>query len=209
MTHKYPAVIGLNGPPESGKTRYLLKYLLQVIPDAVPIFPSAVLYSMMQADGIAPRGMPYHDFKLRSDSRQRLIDASNDYRLHDPRIYERQIVASSTYLESRVVIIDNVGHVPDEMAFYDRHATDSLLLRVDSPYNELEPLKSRSRRLKTQWPNDSRTPIEHHTMLTAYDSQQMILLLQWLGRPLSPEEAGPYYGIKSSWTRYLAAGESP
>lgn len=207
MTQQYPAVIALNGPPQSGKTKYVLKYLLQTIPDAVPIYPSLVLYEMMQADGLAPRLMEYHEFKRLPGARERLIAASDNYRAVDPHVYERRIVASRKYLDSRVVIIDNVGHVADEMQFYDRHARDSLLLRVDTPFSELEPLKSRARRLKTQWPGDSRTQLEHHTMLTAYDSQQMILLLQWLSQPLTREEAGPYYGIQTSWTRYCAACE--
>lgn len=204
---KYPAVIGLNGPPHSGKT-HLTKFLVSVIPSARVLFPSVILYTMMQEDGLAPSKVPYHEFKKRQDSRGRLIEASHRYRWSNPNVFERRIVESPEYCNASVVIIDNVGHVPDEMQFYDRHSTAAILLRLDTPFQEIEPLKSRARRLKAAWQDDSRTPLEHHTMLTAYDSQQMILLLQWLSGPLTREEAGPYYGIKSFWTRYFAAGES-
>jgi len=207
MNQRLPAVIGLNGPPHSGKTP-LGKLLQQRIPDAVIVQPSLVLYEMMQEEGVAPCNMLYHDYKRRPDSREQLIRKSREYRARDLHVYEKRIVDSIEYREARVVIIDNVGHIADEMEFYDNHASVSMLLRLDTPVQELEPLKSRRRRLRTCWEGDSRTPLEHHTMLTAYDLHQMILLLQWLGRPLTPEEAGPYYGIHSIWTRYFAAGES-
>ncbi len=207
MNHSHPAVIGLNGPPHSGKT-HLVNYLLSVIPNAVAMYPNLELYAMMQADGLVPKAMLYHDYKRLPGSRDALIQASRVYRLRDPHVYERRVVESETYRHASVVIIDNVGHVAGEMSYYDEHSVASLLLRIDTPFQELEPLKSRRRRLRTQWEGDSRTPLEHHTMLTAYDSQQMILLLQWLGRPLTREEAGPYYGIQSIWTRYFAPRES-
>jgi hypothetical protein len=204
----YPAVLALNGPPHSGKT-HITKFLVSVLPHARVIYPSHVLYETMQHDGYVPPKVKYEVFKRQPESRQRLIDCSEYYRIRDPNIWERKIVESSEYLTADVVIIDNVGHVNDEMRFYERHSRASILLRIDTPYQEIEPLKSRARRLKTPWQDDSRTPLEHHTMLTAYDSLQMTLLLQWLTGPLTREEAGPYNGIKSLWNdRFAARRES-
>lgn len=205
MLQKQPSVVALNGPPHSGKT-FIIKLLQELIPDAVVVYPSQVLYEMMQEDGLAPATMKYHDYKKLPDSRDRLILASQDYRARDHHVYERRIAASQLYRESRVVIVDNVGHVPEEMRFYDKHSEASLLLRIDTPYQELEPLKSRARRMKHTWERDSRTPLEHTHMLTAYDSLQLTLLLRWLDGPLTAGESGPYHGIKQLWDRYFAAG---
>lgn len=199
-----PAVLALNGPPYSGKT-HIIKLLQELIPDAIVVYPSQVLYEMMQRDGLAPKHMSYHQYKQLPDSRDRLICASVDYRAQDHHVYEKYIVASPAYLESRVVIVDNVGHIAEEMQFYDRHSEASILLRIDTPYQELEPLKSRARRMRTTWERDSRTPLEHVHMLTAYDSLQLTLLLRWLDGPLTAGESGPYHGIKQLWDRYFAA----
>jgi hypothetical protein len=200
-----PAVIGINGPAHSGKT-WLIKYLQRSIPDASVLYPSAELYRIMQEEGSAPKGMLYQDFKLLKEARQRLIDRATELRAKDVHVFSRRITDSDAWRSSRVVIIDNIGFA-DEIGWFDNRSTAAILLRLDAPYNEIEPMKSRARRLKASWQNDSRAPVEHHTMLTAYDSHQMVLLLEWLQRPLTREEAGPYYGIKSLWTRYFAAAK--
>lgn len=207
MNHSHPAVIGLNGPPHSGKT-HLVNYLLSVIPNAVAMYPNLELYAMMQADGLVQKAMLYHDYKRLPGSRDALIQASRVYRLRDPHVYERRVVESETYRHASVVIIDNVGHVADEMSYYDEHSVASLLLRIDTPFQELEPLKSRRRRLRTQWEGDSRTPLEHHTMLTAYDSQQMTLLLQWLRTETQPRALGPYASVAKLLKLYYFGDDS-
>jgi hypothetical protein len=160
----------------------------------------------MQDCGEAPRNMLYDDFKLQPDSRQRLIKKANELRAKDSEVFEKYLVEIDEYKSARVVIIDNVGHVPTEHIFYERHSSAMIVLRLDTKYQEIEPLKARSRRLKATWDGDSRSPVEHHTMLTAYDSLQMTLLLEWIAH--SNEEAGPYHGIKTLWARYFAPGES-
>lgn len=201
-----PAVLALNGPPHSGKT-YLHKVLRKLIPDAIVLHPIHMAYRIMQDEGEAPKGQLYDDFKLTPDARQRLIAKANMLRSKDSEVFEKYLVNTDEYKAARVVIIDNVGHVPTEHLFYERHSSALVVLRIDTRFNEIEPIKSRSRRLKAVWENDSRSPVEHHTMLTAYDSLQMVLLLEWLSGPLTNEEAGPYYGIKSLWSRYFAASE--
>lgn len=206
----WPAVIALNGPPHSGKTT-VAKKLQELIPDATILYPNLELYAALQESGKAPRGLAYHEYKKRPESRQTLIDFSREQRLREHHIWERRVTDSPAYQNSRVVIIDNVGHVENEFDFYDTRSECSLLVRLDTPYQEIEPLKSRARRLRTTWGGDSRTPLEHHTMLTAYDSRQMLLLLEWLANPkLTSEEAGPYHGIRTIWSRHFATarGES-
>jgi hypothetical protein len=202
-----PAVLALNGPPHSGKS-HIGKMLKRLIPDAVMLYPIRLAFQLMQEEGAVPREMLYDDFKLQPRSRERLIEKSAELRARDPEFYERKIVGLDEYRNARVVIIDNVGHTSTEHLFYERHSSVLLLLRIDTPYQELEPMKSRARRLKATWEGDSRHPVEHHTMLTAYDSRQMQLLLDWLDRPLTREEAGPYYGIKSLWNQYFTYRES-
>lgn len=206
QTMNQPAVIALNGPPGSGKT-LISKYLMKVIPDAVRFQTNDALYSVMQEQGSAPQGMLYQDFKLLPESRERLIIASTVLRSEDNHIFDRRVTDSMVFKSSRVVIIDNVGRDAGELEWYDNHSSSSILLRLDTPYNEIEPLKSKARRLRTSWENDFRLPLTHHTMLTAYDSRQMILLLEWLQRPLAREEAGPYYGISQLWTKHFASCE--
>jgi hypothetical protein len=205
-TQTFPVMLGINGPAHSGKT-WLIKYLEKAIPDAIVLRPSDELYRIMQEEGSAPNGMAYQDFKKLPDARGRLIRRATELRAVDPHVFSRRITASQEWQNARVVILDNIGF-PDEIGWFDAHAVACILLRLDTPFNEIEPLKSRSRQLRDHWNGDSRFPVEHHTMLTAYDSHQMTLLLDWLRRPLTREEAGPYYGIKSLWTRYFAASES-
>lgn len=210
LKSNWPAVIALNGPPGSGKTPVALK-LKELIPDATILYPNLELYAALQESGKAPRGLPYHEYKKRPESRQTLIDFSGTQRLREHHIWERRVTESPAYQNSRVVIIDNVGHVSNEFDFYDTRSSQSLLVRLDTPFQELEPIKSRARRLKTAWTGDSRTPLEHHTMLTAYDLRQMLLLLEWISNPkLTSEEAGPYHGIRTIWSRHFATarGES-
>lgn len=203
---RLPAALILNGPPHSGKT-WLCNHIISLIPDAVVVRPSDELYIMMQEDGLAPRGMLYQDFKaLYPDARERLIAAATKYRSKDVNVFNRRLVGRDHYLNARVLIIDN-GGFQDEITWFEEYTSDLILLRVDTAYNELEPMKSRGRRLRAPWAGDSRAPVDHHTMLTAYDSLQMSLLLTWIdtrGRG----EAGPYNGIKSLWAdRFHFRGE--
>lgn len=200
-----PIVIALNGPPGSGKS-WIGKYILKMIPDALYVQPILEGYVQMQEEGMAPKGMLYDDFKLQPDARQRLIKASGVFRARDYNFFERRITDSEAYRTARVVVIDNVGHTESEFSWYDLRSKFSILVRLDTPFNELEPVKSRARRLKATWESDSRSPVMHHSMLTAYDSRQMVLLLDWLSRPLTPQEAGPYNGIKSLWDHCLRGG---
>lgn len=203
-----PAVIGINGPMYSGKT-WLIAYLLKAIPDAIVLRPSDELYSIMQEEGSAPARMLYQDFKRLPESRERLIKRAIELRAEDVHVFNRRITASDAYNTSRVVIIDNIGF-QDEVSWYDHETGPGkmLMLRIEAQYNEIEPVKSRYRRMKANWPNDLRTPVEYHTMLTAYDSLQLTLLLDWLQRPLTREGAGPYYGIKQLWDQYFAVSAS-
>lgn len=205
MNDSLPAVLALNGPPHSGKT-WLTRQIQRLIPDAVVLHPIHMAYRIMQDAGEAPKTMLYDDFKLQPDSRSKLITKANLLRSKDSEVFEKYLVQTDEYKTARVVIIDNVGHVPTEHVFYERHSSAMIVLRIDTCFNEIEPLKSRSRRLKAVWEGDSRCPVEHHTMLTAYDSLQMSLLLEWIAH--SNEEAGPYYGIKTLWARYFSARES-
>lgn len=202
-TDSRPALLGVNGPPEAGKT-WLMSSIQKLIPDAIIMRPSDFLYEVMQREGSAPRGMLYQDFKRLPDSRPRLISKATELRARDVNVFDRLLVESDTFNSARVVIIDNFGF-QSEVDWYDRFGSAMIVLRLDTKYNELEPLKSRGRRRTAPWENDSRSPVEYHTMLTAYDSLQMKLLLEWLNRPLTHEEAGPYNGIKSLWDRYFAA----
>jgi hypothetical protein len=206
MNQHSPVVLGLNGPAHSGKT-WIARYLLKLIPDAIIISIPEVIYADMQLEGLEPKGMLYQDFKLTPDARAKTIKFSAEARGSDIHYFDRRITDSDAWHSSRVVIIDNIGFA-SEMSWFDNRSRAAILLRLDSPYQEIEPMKSRARRLKAAWENDSRAPVEHHSMLTAYDSQQMVLLLDWLQRPLLREEAGPYYGIKSLWTQYIAGSES-
>ena len=206
LNRKLPSVIALNGPMHSGKS-WLVAYLLRTIPDSIVMRPSDELYKIMQEEGLVPLLLSYQDFKKRSDARARLIKRATELRSEDVHVFNKRVTASEEYNSARVVIIDNIGF-PDELEWYDRESEAMLLLRLDAPYNELEPLKSQARRLRTQWPNDSRVPVFYHSQVTTYDSLQMTLFLDWLQRPLTREEAGPYHGIKQLWDRYFAASES-
>lgn len=202
-----PINIALNGPPGSGKS-WIAKYILKMIPDAVYAQPIHEGYKQMQEEGMAPKGMLYDDYKLRPDSRAELIKASGVFRARDYNFFERRITDSEAYRNARVVVIDNVGHTESEFPWYDVRSKFSILVRLDTPFQELEPLKSRARRLKATWESDSRSPVTHHSMLTAYDSRQMTLLLDWLSRPLTPQEAGPYNGIKPLWDHCIRTGSA-
>lgn len=199
-----PAVIGLNGPPHSGKT-FLVSYLERVIPDAVTLRPSDELFAIMIEEGIVPRGTSYQDYKKNSFTRERLIAKSAELREKDPNVFSRRVTELAEYCRARVVIIDNLGFY-DEVNWFDEAASVMLLLRLETPYNEIEPMKSRARRTMNTWMGDSRRPLEYSNMLTAYDSLQMTLLLDWLRGPLTPQEVGPYHGIKQLWDRYFAPG---
>lgn len=200
-----PIVIALNGPPGSGKT-WIGRHIQRLIPDAVYKQPIHEGYLQMQEEGMAPKGMLYNDFKLLPDSRERLIRASGEFRARDYNFFERRITDSEDFRSARVVVVDNVGHTESEFPWYDLRSKFSILVRLDTPYQELEPVKSRARRLRTVWESDSRSPVTHHSMLTAYDSRQMVLLLNWLNEDLTPQEAGPYNGIKTLWNYCLGRG---
>jgi hypothetical protein len=200
-----PINIALNGPPGSGKS-WIARYILKMIPDAIYVQPIHEGYTQMQEEGLAPKGMLYDDFKRLPDSRAALIKASGVFRARDYNFFERRITDSEAYRNARVVVIDNVGHTESEFPWYDLRSKFSILVRLDTPFQEVEPMKSRARRLKAIWESDSRSPVTHHSMLTAYDSRQMVLLLDWLSRPLTPQETGPYNGIKSLWDHCLRGG---
>jgi len=202
-----PAVIGLNGPPHSGKGWLIENVLSGLIPDAIVMRPSDELFGMMKDEGQIPSHISYQEYKKVPGSRKALIDFATRKRAEDSNVFSRRVTESEKYRNARVVIVDNLGF-EDELIWFGCCASQLLVIRIDAPFEAEEPRKSRSRRGKGHWPGDSRQPLTWPTMLTAYDSLQMTLLLRWLTAPdLSDVEAGPYNGIRRVWMRHFAIRE--
>lgn len=202
----WPPVIGVNGPPTSGKG-WLIKRLVELIPDSISVCVQDGILASMQRAGLADPALTYQAYKRTPDSRQRMIDHAQAERAKDPDVFSRITTESDDYHLGRPIIFDNIGF-NDEVNWFAARSACLLVLRLDTRYLESEPAKAQGRRFDRHWPGDSRNPVYHKTMLTAYDSIQMWLLLNWLSGPLTRDEAGPYHEIKSTWNRFFAHRES-
>jgi len=201
-----PNVIGLNGPPHSGKG-WIVKNLLKLIPDAVVMTIHDSILESMRRNCLVGPDETWEGIKAQPDGRAKIIDHAQEERGRDPDVFSRIVVQQPEYQQARVVIYDNIGF-QRESEWFDMYSGEFLLLRIDSPYLVPEPKKAQYRRLSSSWYNDSRQPAMNNNQLTAYDSLQMWHLLQWLAGPLTRDEAGPYYDSKSIWDRCFAARES-
>lgn len=203
-----PAVVALNGPPGSGKGWLAEKVLKELIPDAIIRKPSDFLFGMMIIDGLIPDGMSYEKYKELPDSRHNLINYATEKRSEDPNVFSKKVTDSISYNKARVVILDNFGF-DDEVFHFHQYANPLLVLRVDVPHRAAEPYRAKSRRTHSAWAGDSRSPVYYHNILTAYDSSQMALLLDWLSNPnLSREAAGPYNEVRELWIKHFLPNES-
>lgn len=202
----WPAVLGINGPPTSGKG-WLISRLVELVPDSIVMCVQDGILASMQRHGLADPGLNYAAYKRTPDARRRMIDHAQAERAKDPHVFSRITTESPLYHSGRPVIFDNIGF-NDEVDWFKARSSCLLVLRLDTRFLEPEPSKAHGRRFDRHWPGDSRNPVYHDTMLTAYDSQQMWLLLQWLAGPLTRDEAGPYHEIKSTWNRFFAHRES-
>ena len=211
---RWPMVIGVNGPPESGKGWLINQIKRHLIPDAVIISVQDVFYRMMQMYGVAPADMSYAEYKKTEDARAHIIGFVESHRGRDINVFTRELTNSTEYQKAEVVIYDNIGF-QHEVDWFQTRSHEFLLLRLDTSVSDGEPLKSLSRREPGQsWLRDSRGPIDvvsagPNHCLTAYDSQQMWLLLNWLSSgAMTREQAGLYSDVKPLWDRFVGERKS-
>ena len=205
-------IIGLNGPPESGKT-FIMGKLQRMLPHATTISIQNGLYSMylghlVESDYDAYRTMPatYAEWKSSPDfNRQAIIDFAKGAReSHGEDVFVNYCMRLPEFEEARVVIFDNIGLPADHKWAADIGAP-YLLLRIETPYALIEPFKSeRLRQLEHVWHGDSRQPFAHRYTLSAYDSQQMSLLLDYLVDWKHEKESGPYHEYHQLWLSSFA-----
>lgn len=204
-----PMVIGVNGPPRSGKG-WLIQRLAEMIPDCAVLQVQDSILACMQRDGLAPPGLTYAQYK-RSEHffRAKFIGYAQSQRAIDVDVFSRMTTEDPKYREHRVIIFDNIGF-QDEVNWFEHHCNILMVLRLDVPYDVSDEVdffstlrRDSTRRIGETWRGDSRGPVTFPFMLTAYDSLQMWHLLQWLNGRLTREEAGPYYECKSIWDKFF------
>lgn len=204
-----PPTIGLNGPPRSGKT-FLVKKLQAMLPRAKLVTIHDAIFPQFKAAGFAEAYESYQDYKA-SDQYDRdlyIRFANRERSQRGDGCFLPQLLDTSEIRDAPMLIFDNIGR-PAEANFFEKYAHALLLLRLDTPYLEQEPFKLMSRReFNERWYLDNRMPVASDNMLTAYDSLQMSLLLDWLTAP-STVDAGPYNEYRKLWDDHFARIERP
>lgn len=202
-------IIGLNGPPHSGKT-YVLNYLHTLLPHATKISIQDGMFNLMQESDVheARAYTSYAEYKA-SDSFNRLcvIDFAQHMRTTcGERVFVNACMETEAYESAKVVLFDNIG-LPADHRWATEVGEPYLLLRLDTALWSGEPHKALKRRLNGPWEGDSRSPFYHDKMLTAYDSVQMCLLLDLIADPNPERNRGPYHEYHSLWHRHFATSE--
>lgn len=201
-------IIGLNGPPRCGKT-FIMGKLREMIPHATPIAIQDGLFEMcVAADPILGKYATYSDYKASADfDRQFVIQTASIARERfGDQVFVNKCMDSDAWRKAKVVIFDNIGLIGEHL-WAVVIGRPYLLLRIETPFNMEEPDKSRMRQLPGKnWLGDSREPFDYKHMLSAYDSQQMSLLLDWLVDGKNDKESGPYHEYREFWRRHFAAG---
>lgn len=200
-------IIGLNGPPGAGKT-FIMNEILQLIPDATKISIQDGLFKLhKERCQQINAGMTYAEYKA-SDyyDRQALIETARLARAtRGESVFVRMAESSEEFKAARVVLFDNIGLAADHYWAVET-GRPYLLLRIDTPFMWLEPVKASRRTIAETWHGDSRRPFMHNLMLTAYDSEQMKMLLRYLhfagGNGAIPESS-PYHEYAKLWRTFL------
>lgn len=205
-------IIGINGPPESGKT-FIMGKLQRMLPHATTISIQNGLYSMFldhlfysDPEMLAQMPPTYTEWKSSpAFDRPRLIRFAQEAReSKGERVFVDYCAGLEEFKQAEVVIFDNVG-LPADHAWAAEIGAPYLLLRIETPYALLEPTKSeRLRQLDHVWHGDSRQPFAHRFTLSAYDSQQMSLLLDYLVDWRQNKESGPYHEYHQLWLQSFA-----
>jgi len=204
-----PMVIGVNGPPHSGKG-WLIKKLQELIPDSFVLCVQDGIFDAFKSQGLAPEGVnTYQEYKAHADySRALFIEFTESVRATHVNAFSSIVTARPEYRQHRVILYDNVGFY-HELEWFEHHCNVLFLLRIECPYvkegfrNDVLRQDATRRLTKGKWYRDSRGPVSFPIMLTAYDSLQMWHLLQWINGNLTREEAGAYYELKSIWDQFF------
>ncbi len=196
-------IIGLNGPPRCGKG-YITQHLVQLLPHATVIKIQDGLFRFHQDLGHAKDYETYEDWKRSPDfDRDSIIRTASLGRAKDDYTFVKICESLPEFKAADVVIFDNIGFPADN--FWARRVGEPyLLLRIDTEYNLPEPAKAEGRRFTSTWKGDSRRPFVNNHMLTAYDSLQMSLLLEFIASPKYVKDGGPYHEYDKLWSQFTA-----
>lgn len=201
--HRVP-ILGLNGPPRCGKT-HITGQLQRLLPHATVIKIQDGLFRYHQELGHATEYKTYEEWKESDEfDRDAIIASATHGRRHKGEYIFVDICESlPEFKAADVVIFDNIGFAADN--YWARRVGDPyILLRIDTPYMLPEPQKAEMRQLNQTWKGDSRRPFVNDLMLTAYDSLQMELLLDWLSCPGIKKDSGPYNELYQLWSERFA-----
>lgn len=201
-----PILIGLNGPPRCGKT-FIMDKLQRMLPRAHKVSIQDGLFDAIRQDIPKTRKFAtYADYKDSDEyNRAEVIKVATDWRIkYGDGVFTRMSASTDAFMTAKVVIFDNIG-LPGDHIWARRVGDPYLLLRIDSVYDVPEPTKAWTRRLDTTWQGDSRMPFYNELMLTAYDSSQMSLLLDWLDSPEIDKTGTPYHEYATLWKRITSA----
>lgn len=119
------AVIGVNGPPASGKSTYFKWLFKQLSLDTnrrvVSLQISPFIFQCGVDEGYFDTdAKDVHEFKAQNpDNRQSIIEYAEWKRLFDPNCFLRSMVESPTFQEADIVLYDNVGF-QHEVEFFER-----------------------------------------------------------------------------------------
>lgn len=200
-------IIGLNGPPRCGKT-FIMAKLQAMLPHATQIAIQDGLFDVcVDIDPTLRKYETYSDYKNSADfNRPFVIECANHARvIHGQNVFVERCMNTEAWRKASVVIFDNIGLHADHL-WAGVTGRPYLLLRIETPYNMEEPDKARVQRLPNMtWPGDSRETFDYKHMLSAYDSQQMSLLLDWLADGKNDKESGPYHEYHQLWRQHFAA----
>ncbi|KAK0039433.1 hypothetical protein Bpfe_031110 [Biomphalaria pfeifferi] len=202
-------ILGLNGPPRCGKT-FIMSKLQQMLPHATKISIQDGLFAYHQELGHAKGYSTYTEWKESPDfDRDSIIrSASHGRRTVGEYIFVDICERLPAFQEASVVIFDNIGFAADN--YWARRVGDPyVLLRIDTPYDLPEPQKAEMRSLNTTWKGDSRRPFVNSHMLTAYDSTQMSLLLDYIANPEVDKAGTPYHEYEQLWNQRFNQRDQP
>lgn len=198
-------IIGLNGPPQCGKT-YILDRLLEYFPHATVIKIQHGMFTMMKEARLCNTDLfdSYEDYKESSmyDRRGIIRFAAERRATYGEDVFVKVCESLPAFKEASLVLFDNIGF-PADHAWAANIGAPYLLLRIDAPFKMSEPFKASQRRLDSNWLDDSRRPFMWPRMLTAYDSVQMDLLLEYIeSASQSNSIAGPYNEYATIWKQF-------